>query len=216
MPSVSSFPSTPSLKSCGPLSFPIDVNFMITRATIFHYLHIESPQGLDQTQSSIPARKMPRNNATLNRRGFRSIPTENLGGYAHGILVTERRRGPQALRVAVFVKIQEMESISHTATAPLRGQGILPGFDQGGLLERLSALIDIPINLAVLVFSTITSKFGHCKRKKIHSQLAHHASSSEHCVVHRVGLDVAAATHEVYLDNDQVVDMVEILPQDSL
>lgn len=34
--------------------------------------------------------------------------------------------------------------------------------------------------------------------------------------MHRIGLDMAAATNELHLDHDQVVDVLKIIPESSL
>lgn len=101
-----------------------------------------------------------------------------------------------------------MKSIGHVTAASLCGGGLLLGLDWESLLKWLSALVNIPINLAVLVFPVKTSIIGRCKRKADYPQSAHHACSSEHCIVHRIGFDVAATTNELYFDNNEVVDMI--------
>lgn len=50
----------------------------------------------------------------------------------------------------------------------------------------------------------------------VDSQPAHHTGSCEHRVVNRIGPDVAAPAQKLHLDDDQVVDVLEIVPDGSL
>lgn len=144
----------------------------------------------------------------MNQRDAGSIGTESLGGNAHCIVETERGRGCLGRLISVIFEIQQVKSIRHVAAARLCRVGFLSSLDWDGLLEWLSALVDIPLNLAVLVFPVKISAIDHCKLKANHPQSTHHACPSEHRIVHRVGFDVAATTGEFYFDNNEVVDMI--------
>lgn len=148
------------------------------------------------------------NDASLNRQVHDFLVSVNLGHDANRAFMLERGRARQALLISVVFEVQQLEPVGYIAAAPLCGYGCLSGLGQDGLWEGLSALVHIPINLAVLVLPTRMSAQGYCKQKVNHSQPAHHASSSEHGVVHRVGLEIAVAALKIDLDNDQIVDVI--------
>lgn len=153
--------------------------------------------------------------AAIIRRSTGPLGTESLGGNAHSNIGTETGRGRLGRLIFVILEIQQLKSIGHIAAASLCGGGFPLGLDWERLLKWLSALVNIPINLAVLVFPVTISIIGRCKRKANYPQSAHHACSSKHCIVHRIGFDVAATTNEVYFDNGEVVDMIQVLSQGS-
>lgn len=151
---------------------------------------------------------MPIKKAALNQRDAGFLDAESLGGNAQGIIKTETRRGRPGRLISVIFEIQQVKSIRHVAAARLCGLGFLSSLDWEGLLEWLSTLVDIPLNLAVLVFPVKLSAIDHCKLKANYPQSAHHACPSKHRIVHRVGFDEAATTGEFYLDNNEIVNMI--------
>lgn len=88
-----------------------------------------------------------------------------------------------------------METVGHGfSVGPPRGGIVLAGLHLGRSLEGLGALIQIPVYLAALVFSP-----------------THHAGPGEHGVMDGIRLDVATTAHEVDLDHNQVVYVVQVL-----
>ena len=78
--------------------------------------------------------------------------------------------------------------------------------------KRLVAFVNLPIDLAALVFSgDIVSQCPVCLGVS-YLPSTHHATSGEHCIVHRICLDVAAPTDELNLDHNKVVDVLKIVP----
>lgn len=78
--------------------------------------------------------------------------------------------------------------------------------------KRLVTFVNAPIDLAALVFSG--DRVSQCPVSLGVSDLrsTHHATSGEHCIVHRICVDVAAPTNKLNLDHNEVVDVLKIVP----
>lgn len=90
------------------------------------------------------------------------------------------------------------------------------GLNHRRLFDGLAALVDVPVDFVVFVFPVLSVSERFWLTEAEHLQPTHHARSGEHGVVDRIGLYVAAPAHELDLDNNEVVDVLQILPESSL
>lgn len=115
----------------------------------------------------------------------------------HGLLggaKAWRRQGVTVI-VTVIVNVQEVEAVGHyAAVGPTVGEHLLTRLGLCHRRKGLVTLIDIPIDLAALVFRS-----------------THHATSGKHCIGHRICLDVATSTDELNLYHNKVVDVFKVV-----
>lgn len=113
----------------------------------------------------------------------------------------------------ILIEVEKVEPVGHVDIATLRAHSLPVGLDCNRLLDGLATLVHVPFDLVVLVLATRGISLQSYPRGADYLQAAHHAGPSEHGVMHRVGLDIAAAAHELHLDHNQIVDVLKVVPE---